>query len=128
MKRLFFLSLILIAAPAWSESWELYAKTEEAVLYFDEHRRVVMSGTAFIWDLHDFRNIAIDAAGQSYRSILYATEYNCRKETRRVLSAQRMQDSYGKGAIVSENMQVGEWEQIVPHSPAAKLMIAACQE
>ena len=87
---------MLIAAPAWSESWERYAKTEEAVLYFDEHRRVVMSGTAFIWDLHDFRNIAIDAAGQSYRSILYATEYNCRKETRRVLSAQRMQDSYGK--------------------------------
>jgi hypothetical protein len=67
-----------------------------------------------------------DADGKTYRSIVYAMEFNCRKEQRRVLSFQKMSESMGTGSVVSEQSHVGEWMEV--KTPAiVRLMMAACQ-
>ena len=70
---------------------------------------------------------ANDADGKTYRSILYAVEFNCRKEQRRVLSWQRKSESMGNGAIVSEYSQVSEWVEVKTPNDV-RLMLAACEQ
>ena len=68
-----------------------------------------------------------DAEGKAYRSIIYAREFNCRKEQSRILSWQRKSESMGNGAVVSEHSQVSEWTDV--KTPNAKrLMMAACEQ
>ena len=70
---------------------------------------------------------ANDAEGKAYRSIIYAREFNCRKEQSRILSWQRKSESMGNGAVVSEHSQVSEWTDV--KTPNAKrLMMAACEQ
>lgn len=127
MKKIFALSLLILCTPALAQSWVRYVRTGDANLYYDSQRTVVMGGTAFIWDLHDLKSEATDPDGQPYRSVLYATEYNCRKEQRRVLSFQRMSDSMGKGTLVSENSMVSPWVDAPSQTAAARLMDIACE-
>jgi hypothetical protein len=83
--------------------------------------------SSFILDLHDMKSEATDADGKAYRSILYSREFNCRKEQQRVLGWQRMFESMGNGAVVSEYSQVSEWSDV--KTPNAKrLMMAACEQ
>ena len=87
-----------------------------------------MGGSAaFILDLHDMKSDTNDTEGKAYRSIIYAREFNCRKEQSRILSWQRKSDSMGNGAVVSEHSQVSEWTDV--KTPNAKrLMMAACEQ
>ena len=87
---------------------------------------VNMSGTAYIWDMQDLKNPATDASGQSYRSVLYPTEFSCRKHLRRVLSTHKMSGGMGEGFLVSEQTAVGQWLEVMPDTPDDELMKAVC--
>ncbi|NCW86579.1 MAG: hypothetical protein EBV69_11000 [Oxalobacteraceae bacterium] len=78
MRKIIALVLLVIALPAWSQAWIRYAQTDTATLYFDSLRTRKMGDTAFVWDLHDLKTEAKDASGRVYRSIMHATEYQCR--------------------------------------------------
>jgi hypothetical protein len=127
MKKILALCLLFVTASAFAENWVRYAKNQDALLYYDKHRKVVMSGTAFIWDLHDLKVPATDAAGNSYQSVLYATEYNCRKEQRRILSVQWMAGKMGNGPVVAEDAMVSDWKSDPLGTPAATLLDVACE-
>lgn len=127
MKKLLALGLLLSAAvpSSFAQSWEPYAKTETENRYFDPYRMVVMSGMAFIWDLHDLHAEGSEQ-GQVYRSVLYPTEYNCRSEKKRVLSTHKMADKMGRGETIAEHTLVGQWLDVEPGTPDNRLMKAAC--
>lgn len=127
MKKWICLCLCLSAASALAESWIPYAQNDEATRYYDKLRMINMSGTAFIWDMQNLNNPATDSSGQSYRSVLYPTEFSCRKQLRRVLSTRKMSDRMGEGAVVSEHTVAGEWVAVVPHTPDDELMKAVCE-
>jgi hypothetical protein len=126
MKNLLALCLLFTLFPAHAESWASYAQTNEAVLYYDKHRVIKMGSTAMIWDLHDLKAAATDAKGNSYRSVLYATEFNCRMGQHRLLSVQRVAGTMGSGAVVSEETAAGEWREAGTSASADKLMLSAC--
>ena len=128
MKKIFPLVLFLLLRSAHAEQWIPYSQTSQGTQYFDLQSSITMGGSAaFILDLHDMKSEANDADGKTYRSILYAVEFNCRKEQRRVLSWQRKSESMGNGAVVSEHSQVSEWTDV--KTPNAKrLMMAACEQ
>lgn len=127
MKNWLFLIVCLIAAPAFAEPWVRYAQESDSARYFDKGRMVNMSGTAFIWDLHDFGTAVTDASGKSYRSVLYPTEFSCRKQQRRLLSVHKMSAAMGAGALVAEHTVVGAWVDVVPQSADDELMKAVCE-
>ena len=127
MKTWLYWCLCLIAAPACANSWVQYGQNDDAIRYYDKLRMVNMSGAAFIWDMHDLKTPLNDDAGKSYRSVLYPTEFSCRKQQRRVLSAHRMSDNMGAGSMVAEQTVVGEWVAVMPHSPDDELMKAVCE-
>lgn len=127
MKRLLPLMCLLLACHAHAENWSRYAGNRDATRYYDTVRRVVMSGMAIVWDLHDLATEASEK-GKSYRSVLYPTEYNCRHLRKRVLSVIKMGGSMGSGEMVAEETVVGDWRDVVPYSADEDLMVLACAE
>jgi len=127
MKKIFSLLLLAIGS-AHAEQWIPYSQTNQGTQYFDLQSAITMGGSAaFILDLHDMKSDANDAEGKAYRSIIYAREFNCRKEQSRILSWQRKSESMGNGAVVSEYSQVSEWTDV--KTPNAKrLLMAACEQ
>ncbi len=126
----FRLALILFAAalPAAAENWTRYAQVGDVSRYYDKERVLLMSGTAFIWDLHDLHTEAAGIHGKPHRSVTYATEINCRKDQLRVLSYQQLAGSMGVGPVVAEHSLVGDWETPEPQSAKARLMMIACEQ
>jgi len=128
MRPVFSMALLAAAIPAAAENWVRYAQTADASLYYDKERMVLMSGTAFIWDLHDLREETSGAQAKSHRSVLHAVEVNCRKEQLRVLSFHRMTGAMGAGAIAGEHSLVGEWKTPPDNSAESRLMTVACEQ
>lgn len=118
--------MLLVVSPVYAESWVCYAQTDEASLYFEKHRVIKMGSTAMIWDLHDLKTSAIDTNGNRYRSVLNATEYNCRMAQYRLLSVQRLAGAMGSGNVVSEVNEAGEWRDAASSAAADKLLTEAC--
>ncbi len=125
MKRLLPWLCLLLACDASADNWARYARSSDATLYYDTVRRVAMSGTAIIWDLHDLA-MGADEQGKAYRSVLYPTEFNCRYQRMRVLSVNKMDGRMGKGQLVAEDSMVGEWRDVPPSSHLEDLMWIAC--
>lgn len=127
MKRLLPLMCLLLACNAYAENWSRYAVNRDATRYYDTVRRVVMSGMAIVWDLHDLAT-EVSEQGKSYRSVLYPTEYNCRHLRKRVLSVIKMGGRMGSGEMVAEETVVGDWRDVLPSSADEDLMVLACAE
>jgi hypothetical protein len=128
MKKILYLLLFTVIGSAHAQQWIPYSQTSQGTQYFDLQRAVTMGGSAaFILDLHDMKSEINDTDGKAYRSIVYAMEFNCRKQQQRVLGWQRKSESMSNGAVVSEYSQVSEWSDV--KTPNAKrLMIAACEQ
>ena len=128
MKKTVSLLLFLVLGSAHADQWIPYSQTSQGTQYFDLQSSVTMGGSAaFILDLHDMKSEVNDAESKAYRSIIYAREFNCRKEQSRVLSWQRKSESMGNGAVVSEYSQVSEWTDVKTLN-AKRLMMAACEQ
>lgn len=125
MKKFLALILLCAASLAHAQTWERYAQSGEATRYFDKFRRVVMSGMAFVWDLHDLRSES-SADGKAWRSVLYPTEVNCRTVQKRVLSTHKKSGAMGGGDTVEEDSLVGPWVDVQPGTADDRLMAAAC--
>ena len=116
MKKWLFPCAFLIATPTLAENWVPYAQTNQVSRYYDKLRMVNMSGNAFIWDLHDLQGAVTDASGKTYQSVLYPTEFSCRKHQRRILSTHKMSDRMGAGSLITEQNMVGEWVDVAPQT------------
>ncbi len=125
MKKLLVLALLCASSLAHAKDWERYAQSADTVLYFDKFRRVMMSGMAFIWDLHDLKSESVQD-GKAFRSILFPTEVNCRTVQKRVLSSHKMSGPMGSGETIAENTVVGAWTDVLPGTPDDRLIVAAC--
>lgn len=127
MKTLFSLCLLFATLPAAAQGWVRYAQTEEANMYFDSLRTRKMGDTAFVWDLHDRQSTTTDSNGKQFRSVLYAVEYQCRANKRRVLGIARHAQNMGVGAAVSEEAIVGEWSEVSAGSLGGELFKHICE-
>ncbi len=125
MKTIFAASALLFASSGFAQGWQPYANTDAENRYYDPVRMVVMSGVAFIWDLHDLHAESSEQ-GKVYRSVLYPTEYNCRSEKKRVLSVHKMAEKMGQGESVAESTLVSRWIDVKPGTPDSHLIKAAC--
>jgi hypothetical protein len=127
MKRTAVIALLLTALPAFgTEIWIRYTESETATMYFDSLRTRKMGDISFVWDLHDLKAAATDASGKTYRSVMYAIEYQCRARKRRVLGIQRYAEAMGKGAVTEETL-TGEWTPTPPETLGGLLFDQICE-
>lgn len=126
MKTSLLFSLLLAASSVHADSWVRYAQTDAASLYFEKHRIIKMGSTAMIWDLHDLKTTAVDTNGQTYRSVLNATEFNCRMAQYRLISVQRLDGAMGSGRVVSEISEASGWGDAASSAAADMLLREAC--
>jgi hypothetical protein len=127
MRKILLAGMLLITLPAFAQGWVRYAQTDAASMYFDSLHTRKMGDTAFVWDLHDLVNAATEGNGKTYRSALYAIEYNCRARKRRVLGATFMTESMGKGATAAEESLVSDWTDAATGSLAGELFKHICE-
>ncbi len=127
MKKLILFILPLIAGPAFAQGWVRYAETDEAIHYFDSLRTRKMGDTSFVWDLHDLGQPSTDAQGKTFRSVLYATEFQCRAGKHRRLSIARHAEAMGRGSVASEDVGAGDWIETRPESLAGQLFKHICE-
>ncbi len=127
MKKILFACLLCAVLPASAQGWVRYAETDAATMYFDSLHTRKMGDTAFVWDLHDLNAPAQGSDKQPFRSALFALEYNCRAKKSRILSAKRMTENMGHGAVASEENLVGEWMDADAASLAGKLFNHICE-
>lgn len=128
MKPVILVALLAAALPAAAENWVRYAQSGDTSRYYDKERVLLMSGTAFIWDLHDLRADTPGIDGKIHRSVTYATEVNCRKEQMRVLSYQQMAGPMGAAPMVAEHSMVSEWKTPAHQTAESRLMAIACEQ
>ncbi len=113
--------------PAFSQGWVRYSQTEAATHYFDSLRTRKMGDTSFVWDLHDLAQASTDAQGKTFRSVLYATEFQCRAGKHRRLGIARHAEAMGRGTPVSEDAGAGEWIETRTDSLAGQLFKHICE-
>jgi hypothetical protein len=126
MKKIAAVLMLLTTLPAWSQAWIRNEQTDSATLYFDSLRTRKMGDTAFVWDLHDLKAQAKDTSGRTYRSVMHATEYQCRIRQRRVLSILLHEGSMATGAAF-EVLSSGGWEATPPDTLAGELFNHICE-
>lgn len=127
MKKSIAAALLMLSLSAFAQqAWIRYAETDEATLYFDSLRTRKMGDTSFVWDLHDLKVPATDGQGKQYRSVLYATEYQCRARKRRILGIVRHAEAMGKGEA-TEVVQTGDWTPAPKDSIAGQLFDHICE-
>ena len=127
MKKLLTILLVCLATPTLAQHWVRYAESDESLMYFDSLRTRKMGDTAFVWDLHDLKSAATDTSGKSYRSVLYAVEYQCRTRKWRVLGTSRHAQSMGAGKPVSEESGAMAFAEAGPGSRAEQLFNHVCE-
>lgn len=127
MKKLFLLLLPMIAGPSLAQGWVRYAETDEAIHYFDSLRTRKMGDTSFVWDLHDLAQPSTDVQGKTVRSVLYATEFQCRAGKHRTLSIARHTEPMGRGSPASEEVGAGDWVATQGDSLAGQLFKHICE-
>jgi len=127
MKILLTALLACLATPTLAQHWIRYAESDESRMYFDSLRTRKMGDTAFVWDLHDLKSAATDPSGKSYRSVLYAIEYQCRARKWRVLGTSRHSEGMGNGKSVSEEAAAMTFTEAGPGSRAEQLFNNVCE-
>jgi hypothetical protein len=127
MKKLFAICLLLCAFPVSAQGWVRYAENDDGMMYFDSLRTRKMGDTSFVWDLHNFSAPVKDQNGKTFQSALYAIEYNCRAQKRRILGSSRLSGAMGVGDTVSEETLVSEWRDAFPGSLAGELFRHICE-
>lgn len=131
MKKILAICLLLVTLPVCAQGWVRYAQTDEATHYFDSLRTRKMGDTAFVWDLHELKVPAVDDAGTSFQSLMFALEYNCRPRQYRVLSTAWMAGSTVSsstgGKVVKEAIGAGEWHDAAAGSLRGMLFSHICE-
>ena len=127
MKSFLTVLLLCCTAPVMAQQWVRYAESDESLMYYDSLRTRKMGDTAFVWDLHDLKNVTTDASGKPYQSVLYAMEYQCRTRKWRVLGSSRHTQSMGAGKPVSEEAGAKAFAEAEPGSRAEQLFNHVCE-
>jgi len=130
MKRLLFVVLMTVCSVSWAE-WEILSRSRdgERTFYCDKSTIRKNGEISRMWDLKDLSSMNTNAGGDRYMSVKSLQAYNCRAETRAIISLVQYSGSMGQGSVVrSITVQEREleWRPIVPASIAESQWKIAC--
>ena len=123
------LTLILLLAGSHSAyaQWTEVSRTEykigQAIIYSNPALYKKMGDIVGTQDLADFLS---PSSSRPYNSALTSSEYDCKNQLYRNMSANYYSGQMGKGTIVGANSKPSEWSSLAPQSDPERLWLAAC--
>ena len=103
MKRLLFVVLMMVYSVSWAE-WELCAidgEGDEMLSVYCDKRTIRKNGViSRMWDLYDYSSMQTEAGSNGYMSTKALWAYNCREETKALISVIQYSGAMGGGVVV----------------------------
>lgn len=125
MKRIWCLSLVLLAAPVRA-GWTAIAEDGATATYADPATLERSGDTATMWVLVNF-GAPRRLVELAYQSQKRRVEFRCAALESRVLETTLHAGTMGEGKVVYEDPSAKDWAPVEPDSPAAKLRAMACR-
>lgn len=121
MKKLFLVSLLLLAGSTWAE-WKKFHENEESTSYID-YATVKSNGVMRkAWIIGNIK----EADSSGVKSWRVMTELDFVAEKFRVRSATGFEREFAKGVILLSNDSVSNWSEIPPQTNQATLLRIVC--
>ena len=121
MKKLFLVSLMMLAGSAWAE-WVLYSETDTSTFYYDPATIRKDGNMRRVWELSDLRKRHKD--GEISRR--YRAEYDCKNERTRILSFSLHSEPMAGGEVLKNFGEDKEWREIPPGTVVNTILKIVC--
>ena len=129
MKKLLLAMLLTMVGTSAMAEWQLVDFSNDGINYF-ENKSIRKNGSeATMWDLIDYVKPATEA-GLTFTSKKSKYVYNCKNESRKILSIALFDGNMGRGKVVyTYDWAKGEstYSAIAPDTIGETLMKAACK-
>jgi len=121
MKKLFFVSLMMLAGSAWAE-WVMYSETDRTTFYYDPATIRKDGHIRKVWQLSDLKKRHKD--GEMSRRM--RTEFDCKQERMRYLGLSEHSESMAGGAVLITVGEDNEWRVIPPDTSLEDIFNIVC--
>lgn len=130
MKKLLLTLILALVNTTVMAEWARVPGGEDAafVVYTDSTTIRKAGNRVKMWDLRDYYKTAQKITGVKYLSTKNHTEYDCKEEQVRVLSAVLYSGKMGSGKAVKEFSDPDKWRPVPPDSLKAALWKIACDK
>ena len=130
MKRLIFLSLMMVCSVSWAE-WEVCTISDDGMETYYCGKSTIRKNGAIsrMWELRNYSSMRTTSSGDRYMSAKVLNVYNCREETKALISFAFYSGAMGEGNVVSSHTKKESewnWEPIVPGSTGETKWEIAC--
>ena len=88
----------------------------DATVYVDQATIRKTTDSVRMWGLIDFKRPMLLAKSAPYLSLKLQTEYDCKNEQTRTLSASFHSEHQGGGRVVNTSASADQWEPVPPES------------
>ena len=121
MKKLFLVSLMMLAGSAWAE-WVMYSQRESVTYYYDSATIRKDGNMRRVWVLYDLRE-RYKEAEMSYRT---QYEFDCKQERVRFLAASAHSEPMAGGKTLYSSGEENNWRAIAPGTIAETILKIVC--
>ena len=113
--------LVLSGGPSYA-AWVFVTSDDEAgmTVYVDPDTIRRNGDLVKMWHLSDRKTV------EAYGSIMSQREYDCAAARHRLLAASILSEQMGRGQVLSDNVQEGQWIPVPPDSRGQALWKFAC--
>ena len=130
MKKLFLVSLMMLAGSAWAE-WKFVTATtyggQEVALFVDPDTIKKRGNIRKAWGLSAFMNRNENGA----LSNRWQQEFDCKEEQLRYLAFSRHSDRFAKGTILHTediNQKDAPWQPVAPNTIDSEILKYVCSK
>jgi len=97
-------------------------------LYFEPNSLRIdkKSGMVKMWLLYDFKTAQKNEKDDSYLSLRFQRQYDCKEERAQTLGQSFFDGNMARGKEISNDSIEGLWEPVVPGSTGQTLWVMAC--
>lgn len=121
MKKLFLVSLMLLAGSAWAE-WVIFGATDTATHYFDPATIRKDGNMRRVWQLQELNKRHKD--GEMSRRI--RQEYDCKQERYKILGQTEHSEPMAGGEVLTNFGEMKTWVEIAPDTMSEKILKIVC--
>ena len=121
MKKLFLVSLMMLAGSSWAE-WVMYSKNESETVYYDPATIRKDGNMRRVWELQDLSKRHKE--GEISRRL--RAEYDCKQERVRFLAASGHSEPMAGGKVLMTEEGPSGWQEIAPGTVAETMLEIVC--
>lgn len=126
--KLLCLGLLAVAMSCHAATkWEQVSDDAATTVFVDKTSLKKTGKTVKMWVMANFKDPAVNGEGASTKSFKMRKEFDCSKNTHRVLNMVGYAETQGEGAITGQINQTSDYLPVAPDSKDDALAQIACR-